>query len=85
MPRYNEGMADTSYHKPTTISEALNNRRYHGKIVVASGGEVHGTKDPEKAVELLKKLEKKYPQEDPQTTVIPKGGLVTLPQLIVTP
>jgi len=65
-------MSDSNYHKPTSLDEAWQNRRYHGKIVVAAGGEVHGTNDPQRAVQLLKKLEKKYPAAPPETTIIPK-------------
>lgn len=72
-------MSDSTYHKPTSLREAWQNPRYHGKIVVAAGGEVMGTQNPEKAVQLLKKLEKKYPDENPETTIIPKGGMVMLP------
>ncbi len=75
-------MSTQDYQKPTTLSEAWSNARYHGKIIVAAGGEVHGTQDPEKAVALLKRLEKKYPDEPPQTTIIPKGGMIMLPHFI---
>jgi len=71
-----------AYHKPISLSQAWNNPRYHGKIVVAAGGEVHGTNDPARAVAMLKKLERKYPGESPVTTVIPKGNMVMLPHFI---
>jgi len=71
-----------SYHKPTSLSEAWSNPRYHGKIVVAAGGEVHGTQDPDKALVLLRRLEKKYPTQAPETTIIPKGGMIMMPQFV---
>lgn len=64
------------YHKPTTVREAWENPRYQGKIVVANGGEVHGTQDPEKAVKLYRRLERKYPGKTPITSVIPKGVIL---------
>lgn len=72
----------SDYQKPTTLNQAWENPRYHGKIIVAAGGEVHGTYKEERAVQLLKKLEKKYPDETPKTTIIPKGGMMMLPHFI---
>lgn len=63
------------YHKPTTIDEARQNPRYQGKIIVAAGGEVHGTYKEDRAVQLFRKLQRKYPQDPPTTTVIAKGPL----------
>lgn len=72
-------MAKSGYQKPTSLAEAQANPRYRGKIVVAAGGEVHGTYDGQKAVQLYRKLQRKYPQEKPISTVIPKGPIVMLP------
>ncbi|MDQ3008958.1 MAG: hypothetical protein M3Q81_05215 [bacterium] len=71
-------MAKSEYHKPTTVAEAWSNPRYQGKIVVAAGGEVHGTYDDEKALQLLKKLERKYPDQTPETTIIPQRRVVLI-------
>lgn len=69
-------MVKEPYRKPTTVREAWENPRYQDKIIVASGGELHGTKNPETAVKLYKRLERKYPQETPVTTVTPPGKVV---------
>ncbi len=67
------------YVKPTSLSEARDNRRYHGKIIVSAGGEVHGTHSEERAQCLYRRLRRKYPDEKPITTVIPKGPVLMLP------
>lgn len=72
-------MAKSDYHKPTSLTEAQANPRYRGKIVVAAGGEVHGTHSSEQAVKIYKRLQRKYPDEKPISTVIPKGPIVMLP------
>lgn len=72
-------MADKkAYHRPTTLSEAWGNPRYQGKIIVAAGGKVMGTADPGKAVQLLRRMERKYPGKSPETTIIPKDGTVVV-------
>ena len=73
-------MAHTNYHKPTTISEAWGNPRYQGKIVVAAGGELYSTTSEERAVQMFRKLQRKYPNDPPVTTVIPKGTILVWAQ-----
>jgi hypothetical protein len=75
-------MADADYQKPTTLEEARTNPRYKGKIVVAAGGEVHGTYREERAVELYKQLRRKHPSETPVSTVIPKDSIVIINRLL---
>lgn len=63
----------SQYKKPTTIMEAYGNPRYQGKMIVAAGGELYGTKQETRALILYRRLARKYPKETPETTVIPKG------------
>ncbi|HYD34786.1 MAG TPA: hypothetical protein VD999_01840 [Vitreimonas sp.] len=72
-------MAQTNYHKPTSISEAWSNPRYQGKIVIESPEGLYSTSDESKAIQMYRKLQRKYPQSPPVSTVIPKGLLLPLP------
>ena len=69
-------MTNSDYQKPTSLTEAQANPRYRGKIVVAAGGEVRGTHSADQAVKIYRQLERKYPDEKPISTVIPKGPIV---------
>jgi hypothetical protein len=70
--------AKTAYHKPTTLEEARINPRYQGKIVIAAGGKVFGTRQEKRAVELYRKLRKQHPDDPPVTTVIPPKNELTV-------
>jgi hypothetical protein len=72
-------MPDSKYHKPTTLTQAAANPRYQGKIVIESPEGIYSTFDEEKAVKELNRLQNKYPEQPPVSTVIPKGVLITSP------
>jgi hypothetical protein len=72
-------MTSSGYHKPTTIEEAATNPRYQGKIVIESPEGVYSTTSGERAFQAIKRLQRKYPDQPPTSTVIPKGMMITLP------
>ena len=67
------------YVKPTTISDAYNNPRYQGKIVIESPEGLYSTKSDANAIKMYRKLRQKYTSHQVTTTVIPKGLLITTP------
>lgn len=69
----------TPYQRPATISQAYCNPRYQGKIVIESPEGLHSTTDDKKAVQLLRRLNKKYDETQVVTTIIPKGPMVSIP------
>lgn len=69
---------DTGYQKPTTISQALANFRYRGKIVVETPEGLYSTNSQERAVNYIKKMKRKYPDDPPVSTVIPQDKAVTI-------
>jgi hypothetical protein len=70
---------DSKYKKPTTLEQAAANPRYQGKIVIESPEGIYSTLNEERAVKELNRLQNKYPQQPPVSTVIPKGVLITSP------
>lgn len=56
----------------------LNNPKYRGKHVVVIQGKVFSAKTGKQANELLDRLEKKYPDETPAITYIPKTDTLIL-------
>ncbi len=69
----------SDYKRPTTLEEASVNPRYQGKIVIESPEGIYSTTDGERAVKALQRLHRKYPDQPPVSTVIPKGLMLTLP------
>ncbi|MGD9128894.1 MAG: hypothetical protein PVJ09_00150 [Candidatus Woesebacteria bacterium] len=72
---------NSNYKPPASIDEARFNYRYRGKIVVASGGQVFGTKSAERAVKIVERLKRKYPSEVPTITYLPKKDQMLIPTL----
>ncbi len=70
------------YKRPTSIDEARDNFRYRGKIVIEAGGRIFSTRSGERAQELLKKVKKKYPEDVPTLTYLPKKDEVVIPTLV---
>ena len=64
------------YHKPESISEAYNNPRYQGKIVIESPEGLYSTTKDENAISMLKKLQRKYSETEVVTTVIPRAAIL---------
>lgn len=54
------------------MPEIFKNRRYHGKHVILVAGKIFTAKTGEGAAEILKKLEKKYPDLTPEVAYLPK-------------
>ena len=69
-------MSHSRYHKPSTISEATSNPRYHGKIVIESPEGLYSTTKEDIAVRTYRRLRAKYSSKTVVTTIIPKGILL---------
>ena len=60
------------------LSEVYKNPRYAGKHVIIIGGKVYTTRTGVAASEMLEKLLKKYPNQVPNVTYIPKDDTLIL-------
>lgn len=75
MTRYRAGKKATT---DQLLSEVYRNPKYAGKHVIIIGGKVHATKTGVAASEMLEKLLKKYPNQIPNVTYIPKDDTLIL-------
>ena len=64
--------------KKITMSEIFKNPRYRGKHVILAAGKIYTAKTGEGAAEILKKLEKKYPDITPEVAYLPKARSLIL-------
>lgn len=60
------------------LAEVYQSSRYAGKQVIIVGGKVHATKTGVAASQMLERLLKKYPDEVPNITYIPKEDTLIL-------
>ncbi|OGK11910.1 hypothetical protein A2954_06450 [Candidatus Roizmanbacteria bacterium RIFCSPLOWO2_01_FULL_37_12] len=58
--------------KIITMPDIFKNPRYRGKHVILAAGKIYTAKTGEGAAEILKKLEKKYPDITPEIAYLPK-------------
>ena len=65
-------------HKTPTMPEIFQNPRYRGKHVILAAGKVYTAKTGEGAAEILKKLEKKFPDVTPEVAYLPKARSLIL-------
>ena len=64
--------------KKITMPEIFKNPRYRGKHVILIAGKIFTAKTGEGAAEILKKLEKKYPEIIPEVAYLPKARSLIL-------
>lgn len=62
----------------TTMINVMSNPLYKGKHIVVIAGKVFTAKTGKEANKILDKLEKKYPNEIPAITYIPKADTLIL-------
>lgn len=55
------------------MPKLFSNPRYRGKHIILAAGRVYTAKTEEGASEILKKLEKKYPNVIPEVAYLPKA------------
>jgi len=60
------------------MPDIFKNRRYRGKHVILVAGKVYTAKTGEGAAEILKKLEKKYPDITPEVAYLSKARSLIL-------
>lgn len=61
-----------------TMPEIFKIPRYRGKHVILAAGKVFTAKTGDGAAEILKKLEKKYPNVTPEVAYLPKARSLIL-------
>lgn len=76
MPHQSKNQPDKNYHKPKTISDAYNNPRYQGKIVIQSPEGLYSTTKEENAISKMRILRQKYSSKEVITTIIPQKNIV---------
>lgn len=64
--------------KRRKIQDIMEDPRYRGKHVVVVAGRVFTAKTGDKASKILEMVRKKYPQEIPAVTYIPKADSLIL-------
>ena len=64
--------------KTTTMLKIMSNPKYKGKHVIVIAGKVFTAKTGRQANKILDKLEKKFPDEVPAITYIPKADTLIL-------
>jgi hypothetical protein len=64
--------------KAITMTDIFANPRYRGKHVILAAGKVFTAKTGEGAAEILRKLEKKYPEVTPEVAYLPKAHSLIL-------
>lgn len=64
--------------KNITMPEVFKNPRYRGKHVILAAGKLYTAKTGDGAAEILKKLEKKYPNVTPEVAYLPKARSLIL-------
>ena len=60
------------------IHKVYKDKRYKGKHIIIIGGRIYATKTGRASSELLDKLLKKYPEETPIMSYIPKADSLIL-------
>lgn len=61
-----------------TMPDIFKNPRYRGKHVILAAGKIFTANTGEGAAEILKKLEKKYPNVIPEVAYLPKARSLIL-------
>ncbi|MBL7078123.1 hypothetical protein ISS42_00500 [Candidatus Shapirobacteria bacterium] len=64
--------------KKIDMIKAMSIPRYRGKHVVVAGGKIFTAKTGEGALKILTRVRKKYPEEIPAVTYIPKADTLIL-------
>jgi hypothetical protein len=64
------------YQKPQTISEAHDNPRYQGKIVIESPEGLYSTTKENNAISKMRSLREKYSSREITTTIIPQKNII---------
>lgn len=64
--------------KEITMMDVFSNPRYRGKHVILAAGKIYTAKSGEGAAEILKELEKKYPDVTPEVAYLPKARSLIL-------
>lgn len=64
------------YQKPQTISEAHDNPRYQGKIVIESPEGLYSTNKEENAISKMRVLRQRYSSREITTTIIPQKNII---------
>ena len=65
-------------NKNIMMINIMSDPKYRGRHIIVIAGKVYSTKTGTQANKLLDKLEKKYPQETPAITYIPKTDTLIL-------
>lgn len=60
------------------MANIMGNPRYRGKHVIVVAGKVYTAKTGKLANQIIDRLEKKYPQEIPALTFVPKAETLIL-------
>ncbi len=60
-------------HAKDLMANIMGNPRYRGKHVIVVAGKVYTAKTGKLANKIIDRLEKKYPQEIPALTFVPKA------------
>lgn len=60
------------------MKDVIESPRYKGKHIIVVAGKVFTAKTGEGALKILEKVEKKYPDEIPAITYIPKADSLIL-------
>lgn len=61
-----------------SMVDIFKNPRYRGKHVVLAAGKIYTAKTGEGVEEILKKIEKKYPNVTPEVAYLPKARSLIL-------
>lgn len=64
--------------KKVTMEKVIADPRYKGKHVIVIAGKVFTARTGKEAAKILTQVEKKYPQEIPAITYIPKADTLIL-------
>lgn len=64
--------------KKISMMDIFQNPRYRGKHVILAAGKIYTAKTGDGAAEILRKLDKKYPDVTPEVAYLPKARFLIL-------
>ena len=62
-----------------TLQDLADNPAYHGKIVIQTPEGIYATTSEKRAVQLIRLMHQRYPDNPPISTVVPSGPLTPVP------
>ncbi len=66
-------------NRPQRIEDVIDDPQYRGKIVIQTPEGLYATQSEQRAVQLLRLMQQRYPDSPPVSTVVPDETMMPLP------